>query len=122
MSNKEMLDEILNDEFFHSSILLTVKTVDYVEGVVSTVSATPVSIDAIVQNVTAKTLENLGLGVYTDKENFSLFTATEIDLSKSNYITYQSKNYKIVALMPWRGYGFRKYIMTQYNGDVLNDN
>lgn len=122
MSNKEMLEEILSDEFFYNSIALTVKTTVYLEGIVTPTLAPPVNIDAIVQVVSPKLLISLGLGSLTDQENFSIFTDTEIDFAKSNYIAYEGKNYKIIKALPWRGYGFRKYIMTQFNGDFLNDN
>ncbi len=117
-----MLTEILNDEFFFSSVLLTVVSITRNKGVVTPVAASPINIDAIIQNITSKDLINLGLGIYSDKENFSLFTAVVMDFSKSNFITYYGKTYKIINNSPWRSNGFCKYIMTQYNGDMLNDN
>lgn len=122
MSNREMLTEILGDEFFYNSVPLTVVSVTRDKGVVTPVAASPVNISVIIQNTTSKDLVNAGLGIYSDKENYSIFTDTVIDLSQSNYITYQGKVYKIVNNNPWRSYGFLKYIMTQYNGDYLNDN
>lgn len=122
MSNREMLTEILNDEFFFSSVPLTVVSITRNKGVVTPVAASPVNIDAIIQNITSKDLINLGLGIYSDKENFSLFTAVVMDFSKSNFITFYGKTYKIINNSPWRSNGFCKYIMTQYNGDMLNDN
>jgi len=122
MSNREMLAEILEDEFFYDSVPLTVVSITRDKGVVTPVAASPVNIDAVVQNVSSKDLINFGLGIYSDKESLSLFTAVIIDFSKSNYISYNGKNYKIVNQNPWQGHGFYKYIMTQYNEDFLNDN
>lgn len=122
MSNREMLTEIINDEFFFSSIPLTVVSITREKGVVTPVAASPVNISVIIQNTSSKDLINAGLGIYSDKENYSLFTATVMDLSKSNFISYNGKNYKIINNNPWRSNGFCKYIATQYNGDYLNDN
>lgn len=117
-----MLAEILNDEFFYDSLPLTVVSIMREKGVVTPVISLPVNIDVIVQNVSSKDLIDLGLGIYSDKENYSLFTAVVVDLSKSNFISYNGKNYKIINQSPWRGHRFLKYIMTQYNGDMINDN
>lgn len=122
MSNREMLSEILNDEFFFNTVPLTVVSITREKGVVTPVAASPVNIDAIVQNTSSKDLQNAGLGIYSDKENKSLFTAVLMDFSKSNFITHDGKTYKVVNQNPWKSYGFYKYIMTQYNGDMLNDN
>ena len=122
MSNREMLTEILNDEFFFSLVPLTVVSITREKGVVTPVAASPVNIDAIIQVISSKDLINLGLGIYSDKENYSLFTAIVMDFSKSNFITFYGKTYKIINSNPWRSNGFCKYIMTQYNGDMLNDN
>lgn len=120
--SKDMLQEFLADGFFKETISHSTEAVTYVKG--RAVAGAPVvtPIDAIVQVVNGKELIDMGLGQYTDKENYSIFMATEIDESKNNYITYQGKTYKIIDMAPWRSYGFRKYIMTQYNEDNLNDN
>lgn len=122
MSNREMLTEILNDEFFFSSVPLTVVSITREKGVVTPVADSPINIDAIIQVTSSKDLINAGLGIYSDKENYSLFTATVMDFSKSNFITYNGKTYKVVNNNPWRSNGFCKYIITEYNEDYLNDN
>lgn len=123
MSNREMLQEFLSDEFFQRTISLVTKAITYVKG--SAVIGTPVTIQIDVitpQVVKERELINLGLGEYTDNENYSFFSDVEIDQTKNNYITFEGKTYKIIKTLPWRSYGFRKYIMSQYNEDNLNDN
>ena len=70
MSNREMLTEILNDEFFFSSVPLIVVSITRDKGVVTPVAADPVNIDVIIQVTSSKDLINAGLGIYSDKENY----------------------------------------------------
>lgn len=122
MSNREMLQEFLNDEFFKEIISLVTRSVSYVKGAAVTGGPVTTSIEAIVQVIKDKELINLGLGQYTDNENYSVITETEIDQTQNNYILFQGKTYKIVKMLSWRSYGFRKYVISQYNETNLNDN
>jgi hypothetical protein len=108
--SKEMLREIIDDNFFQDSIIWAV------------IPIIVKNLKAIVQNINASELENLGLGIYTDKDNLSIFINQDIDFALNNFATYEGKTYKFIKAMPWRGYGFRNYIITQYQSVVLNDN
>tara|TARA_R110000868_G_scaffold220188_1_gene471291 strand:- start:1321 stop:1686 length:366 start_codon:yes stop_codon:yes gene_type:complete len=120
--SKEMLREIIDDNFFQDSIIWAVIPIIRSKGTVT--DGTPIvkNLKAIVQNINASELENLGLGIYTDKDNLSIFINQDIDFALNNFATYEGKTYKFVKAMPWRGYGFRNYIITQYQSAVLNDN
>ena len=122
MSNREMLEEFINDEFFGSSLVLSSKTVTYLQGREVVGASVDATITGVIQPVSAKELINLGLGKFTDKLNFSLHTATEIEQSENNFITFKGKTYRIISTLPWTDYGFNNYIISQYNEDTLNDN
>ncbi len=117
-----MLSEFVSDAFFSGTISLITRSVSYLKGRAVTGNPVTTQIQAIVQSVDAKLLIDQGLGDYTDKESFSVFTSIEIDQTKNNYISFQGKTYKVIKMFPWRSYGFRKYIISQYNEDTLNDN
>lgn len=122
MSNREMLDEFISDEFFNHKITLITRTVTRFQGRVVPDADVETEIDGVIQSVTAKTLINLGLGKYTDNQAFSLHTQTPIDQSQNNLVRFENKLYKILQTSPWNSYGFNKYILYQYNEGELNDN
>lgn len=122
MSNREMLSEFINDEFFNQTITLITRTVTRSRGRVIPNADAETPIDGVIQTVTAKTLIDLGLGQYTDQQAFSLHTQTPIDQSENNFIRFEGKLYKIRKTSPWNAYGFNKYILFQYNEEGLNDN
>lgn len=123
MSNKNLLFEIITDEFFFTQIPLTVVTITRNKGNVTPVIAPPVNIDVIIQSVDSKDLINLGLGIYADKENFSIFTSVVLDmLNASNFVDYYGKRYKVIKRAPWQDHGFIEYVVTQYNEDHLAGN
>lgn len=123
MSNREMLSEIINDEFFYNSVPLVVVTVSRDRGNVVINESPTVNIDVIIQNIENKDLINLGLGIYSDRENFSIFTDIVLDMvNASNFITYMGKKYKVIKRAPAQTYGFIEYVITQYNEEHLAGN
>lgn len=122
MANREMLQEFLSDDFFREEVTLTTRTNTYVRGRSVTSPDVTTPIVGVVQPTTPRELINLGLGQYTDKENFIIHTATNIIQSDSHYITFKGKFYKIVSKLPWDSYGFFRYVITLYNEGDLNDN
>ena len=46
---------------------------------------------------------------------------TIIDQSLNNLISFESKLFKLRKVSAWNNYGFNKYIIYQYNDEVLND-
>lgn len=123
MPNDDLLSEFLADPYFANTVDLITKTVTNIKGRVEVTGSTTISIDCITpQPIKSKDLINEGLGLYTDKLSFSLFTKADIDQSKNNFISYKDKLYKIKKTIPWDDYGFKKYIICQYNDEDLNDN
>jgi hypothetical protein len=136
MSNDDLLSEFLDDSYFKSTLTLVTKTTIIVKGRVEETGEIETEIDGIIQNIASQDLINQGLGQYansqhlinqglgqfTDKLCYSLFIKLVVDKSKNNFIRFENKLFKIEKVYPWNNYGFNKYIICQYNDEVLNDN
>ena len=118
----DLLSEFLDDAYFKQTITLITKIVTRIKGRTEVTGTNETSIDGIVQNVKEKDLINAGLGQFTANNAYSLFTQTTIDQSLNNLIRYEDKLFKIKKTGAWNNYGFNKYIIYQYNDEVLNDN
>ena len=122
MSNDDLLSEFLNDSYFKSTLTLITKTTIRVKGRFEETGEIETEIDGIIQNITAQELIKEGLGEFTDKLCYSLFIKLVVDKSRNNFIRFENKLFKIEKTYPWNNYGFNKYIICQYNDEVLNDN
>jgi len=121
MSNKDLLSEFLDDDYFNQTVELITRTVVRIKGRTETTGTNETPIDGIVQSVKGKDLVNVGLGQYTSNQAYSLHTQTIIDQSLNNLIRFEDKLFKIKKVSAWNNYGFNKYIIYQYNDEVLND-
>ena len=121
MSNKDLLSEFLDDDYFKETVTLITKITTRVGGRVETTGTNDTPIDGIIQSVREKDLVNAGLGQYTSNQAYSFFTKTIIDQSLNNLISFESKLFKLRKVSAWNNYGFNKYIIYQYNDEVLND-
>lgn len=121
MSNNDLLTEFLEDDYFKQTVTLITKIVTRVKGRTEVTGTNESPIDGIVQSVKAKDLENAGLGQFTANEAYSLHTQTIIDQSLNNLVRFENKLFKIKKVSAWNSYGFNKYIIYQYNDQVLND-
>lgn len=122
MSNKDLLSEFIDDDYFNQSVVLITRNIIRVKGRVETTGTNGTPIDGIVQSVKEKDLVNAGLGQYTSNQAYSLHTQTIIDQSLNNLIRFENRLFKIKKVSAWNSYGFNKYIIYQYNDEVLNDN
>jgi hypothetical protein len=118
----DLLSEILDDDYFKQVVALVTKSIDFNEGQVVDLGNIETQIDCVIQSVKHKELVSNGLGEYTENQAYSLFTKIIIDQSKNNFIRYENKLFKIKQVGAWNNYGFNKYIIYQYNDEVLNDN
>lgn len=119
---REMLNEFISDSFFNIPVTLVTKVVTRSKGRV--IDGIPIekTINCVIQSVKEKDLVNNGLGQFTDRQAFSVFTKEQIDQSENNLIRFHGKLFKIRRTGDWVEYGFNKYIIYQYNDTVLNDN
>jgi hypothetical protein len=121
MSNKDLLSEFLDDDYFKQTVTLITKITTRVGGRVEATGTNDSPIDGIIQSVKEKDLVNAGLGQYTSNQAYSFFTKTIIDQSLNNLIRFEGKLFKLRKVSAWNRYGFNKYIIYQYNDEVLND-
>jgi len=122
MSNRDLLSEFLDDDYFKQTVTLITKIVTRVGGRTEATGSNENPIDGIIQTVKEKDLINAGLGQFTNNQAYSFFTKTIIDQSLNNLIRFENKLFKIRKVSAWNSYGFNKYIIYQYNDEVINDN
>lgn len=108
---------ILNQRWFFQTVGYIQATETKANGRSMIAYATAVNKNVVIANISATTLQNLGLGKFNDKESFYLYTKQVIGLN--DIIVYAGTKYQRISSQNWMYYGFYKYVISVYNEDTL---
>jgi hypothetical protein len=130
MSQFEILKQFLNHGYFtQGTIMVMSAKFTYEKGHMVQTYSMPEVIKTrkVLVPTNANELVNMGLGEYSAKETYSLFTETPLkfqsgtNLQSNDIVVYKGVNHKILSVMDFSTHGFFKYIITKQMEAKLGD-